>query len=220
MGRTLLAAVAALMTLHSLTAAQTRFGTDVSVGAAIPMGTFAPIFSTGPEVSVAFSMGSEPNVAYHLLLGWSRMTLDAEALTASGDFNPYGGVYTGEGSVNVYPLLIGVRFYPDQSGARPYGVLEAGVFMYSKSFDGGTYTDPTGDVSNLSSTSSFRAEPGFNAGIGVLIPVAEDKSLDLAFRYHLVKDSQYYNFTPTGSTAAYVGFSQYVGLTVGLDFSY
>jgi len=220
MGRNLLTTAAALVALHGLILAQTRYGTEVSVGAAIPTGTFAPVFSTGPEVNLAFSMGSEPTVGYHLLLGWSRMTLDAEGLTGSADFNPDGGTFEGEGSVNVYPILIGVRFYPDKPGARPYGLLEAGVFMYSKSFKGGTYTDPTGDVSNLSSSSSFRAEPGFNAGIGVLIPVADDKSLNLGVRYHLVKDSQYYNLTPTGSTTTYVGFSQYIGLTAGLDISY
>ena len=200
--------------------AQAQYGTDVSLGALFPSGTYGQYFKTGYGINAAFSIAEQKTVSYHLLLGYGRLGLDNNALNESADFNIEQGKYDVDGAIRIYPILVGIKFFPDKEGAKPYGLLEFGLYMTSKKFDGGTYTRPDGTQSVFSESSSFRAEPGLDLGLGVLLPLSPDKSLDIGVRYNFVKDSQYYSFATSGGTTTYVGFSQYFSLSVGLQFSY
>ena len=200
--------------------AQAKYGTQVSAEALFPSGSFGQYFNTGYGIGVGFSMADGKTLSYHLRLGYGRLVLDNNALNASSDFNREQGRYDVGGAITVYPILFGVTFFPDKEGSKPYGLLEFGLYMSSQKFDGGTYTSPGGSQSVFYGRTKFRAEPGFNAGMGVLLPLSPGKSLDLGVRYNFVKDSQYYNLAGTGASSTYLGFSQYFSLSVGLDFSY
>jgi long-subunit fatty acid transport protein len=196
--------------------AQTRYTTDVSAGAMFPTGTPSPFFKTGLALNLGFSMQSGDGLRYHLGLGYDRTSIDNQALNDDPDTNPGGGKFEVGGTISAFPVLVGLTFMSSSAGARPYAVLEAGVYLYSKKFDGGTYTYPDGTVITLSSSSSFKVEPGVNVGLGVRIPMDAAKSLDLAARYHLVKDSQVY----TSPTGAIIQAGQFFSLTAGLSFSF
>ena len=200
--------------------AQAGYGTTVSLGPLFPSGKYGEYFTTGYGATVGFSIANEKTVSYHLLFGYGRFGLDNKALNESATLNSEQGRYDVGGAIHLYPILLGVTFFPDREGAKPYGLLEFGLYMASRKFDGGTYTKPNGNQSVFAKSSQFRAEPGLNLGMGVLLPLSPGKSLDLGVRYNFVKDSQYYNLAGTGGNSTYVGFSQYFSLSAGFEFSY
>lgn len=200
--------------------AQTSYGTTVTAGALIPSGKYGEYFSTGYGVNAGFSIATGKTSTWHLFIGYGRMNLDNTALNESDDLNAEQGKFDVSGAVHVYPLLLGITFFPDREGAKPYGLLDFGVYMVSAKFKGGTYTKPDGSQSIFAESSQFRVEPGLNLGIGALIPLSGGNLLDLGVRYNFVKDSQYSNFEGTTASSTFVGFSQYLSLAVGLEFSY
>jgi hypothetical protein len=200
--------------------AQTVYGTTVTAGALIPSGKYGEFFSTGYGVNAGFAIATGKTASWHLLVGYGRIGLDNAALNESDELNAERGKFDVSGAVHIYPLLLGITFFPDREGAKPYGLLDFGVYMVSAKFKGGTYTKPDGSQSVFAESSQFRVEPGVNVGIGALLPLSPGKLLDLGVRYHFVKDSQYSNFSGTGATSTYVGLSQYLSLSVGLEFSY
>lgn len=196
--------------------AQSKYTTDVSVGPIFPFASFGTYYKTGFAANLQFSMAGGEGIRYHLGLGYFRTALDNQALNDDPDSNPNGGRYDVGGAVSAFPVLLGVKFISSSPGTKPYGVLEGGIYLYSKKFDGGTYTYPDGTPITVSSSSSFKVEPGFNAGAGVMFPLDEQKALDIAFRYHMVKNSQDVAIPGDG----YVNFSQFFSLTVGLSFGF
>jgi hypothetical protein len=209
-----------LMCFAHPASAQTGTGATVTAGALLPSGKYGEYFSTGYGINAGFPIATAKTTVWHVLIGYGRISLDNTALNESDAYNSEQGNYDVSGAIRIYPLLLGITFFPDREGAKPYGLLDFGVYMVSAKFNGGTYTKPDGTQSVFSSSSQFRAEPGLNLGIGALLPLSPGKLLDLGVRYHFVKDSQYSNFTGTGATSTYVGFSQYFSLSVGLEFSY
>jgi hypothetical protein len=208
-----------LLILHAAAAAspaQTRYSTDVSAGLMMPSASFGTYFATGLAVNLAFSMAGGEDLRYHVLLGYDRTSLDNQALNEDPDSNPQGGRYDVSGSVSAFPILVGLKLISSSPVARPYGVLEAGVYLYSKKFDGGTYTYPDGSQITVSATSSFKVEPGLNLGVGFLVPLEGSTSFDIALRYQMVKNSQ--NADVPGD--AFVGFSQFFALTVGVSLGF
>jgi hypothetical protein len=200
--------------------AQTGPGATVTVGALFPSGKYGEFFSTGYDVNAGFAIATGKTTVWHVLIGYGRIGLDNAALNESDALNSEQGKYDVSGAIHIYPLLLGITFFPDKEGVKPYGLLDFGLYMISAKFNGGTYTKPDGSQSVFAESSQFRAEPGLNVGIGALLPLSSGKSLDLGVRYNFVKDSQYSNFAGTSTTSSYVGFSQYFSLSIGLEFSY
>jgi len=205
-----------LLSSFAPASAQTKYTTDVSAGLMFPTGSFGTFFKTGLAVNLSFSMAGGDGIRYHLGLGYDRATLDNQALNDDPNANSNGGQFDVGGAVSAFPILLGVKFMSSSPGTRPYGVLEGGIYLYSKKFDGGTYTYPDGTIITASSSSSFKVEPGVNLGAGVMFPLDAGKALDVALRYHMVKNSQYTDLP----NDAYVGFSQFFSLTVGLSFGF
>jgi hypothetical protein len=193
---------------------QQKYTTDVSAGLLFPTASFGTYFKTGLAVNLAFSMAGGEGLRYHLGLGYYRTALDNQGLNDDPDSNPNGGRYDVSGSVSAFPILIGVKFTSSSPGTKPYGVLEGGVYLYSKKFDGGTYTYPDGTPITVSSSSSFKVEPGLSLGAGVMFPLDDAKAIDVALRYQMIKNSQDADIPGDG----YVNFSQFFTLTVGLSF--
>jgi len=200
--------------------AQTGYGATVTAGALLPSGKYGEYFSAGYSVNAGFSIANAKTSSWHVFIGYGRLGLDNTALNESASLNSEQGKYDVSGAISIYPLLLGITFFPDREGAKPYGLLDFGLYMVSAKFNGGTYTKPDGSQSVFAESSQFRVEPGLNVGIGALLPLSPGKLLDLGVRYNFVKDSQYSNFGGTSTTSSYVGFSQYFSLSVGLEFSY
>lgn len=199
-----------------LAVAQTGYTTDVSAGVILPTASFGTYYKTGLAVNLGFSMSGGEDMRYHLGFGYYRTGLDGQALNDDPDSNPNGGQYSVDGAVSAFPVLIGITLVSPTPETRPYGILEAGVYLYSKKFDGGSYTYPDGTLIQVSSSSSFRVEPGVNLGVGLLVPLDTTKSLDVALRYHYVKNSG----EPEIPGDIYVAASQFFTLTVGLSFGF
>lgn len=200
----------------AFTVAQTAYTTDVSAGVMMPTASFGTYYKTGLALNLGFSMSGGEDIRYHLGFGYYRTGLDNQALNEDQNSNPYGGQYSVGGAVSAFPILIGLKLVSSKPETRPYGILEAGVYLYSKKFDGGTYTYQDGTVIQISSSSSFRVEPGLNLGVGMLVPLDAEKSLDFALRYHYVKNSGEAEIPGD----IYVAASQFFTLTVGLSFGF
>ena len=200
----------------NLTVAQTAYTTDVSAGVMTPTASFGTYYKTGLALNLGFSMSGGESIRYHLGFGYYRTGLDNQALNDDENSNPYGGQYSVGGAVSTFPIVIGLKLVSSKPETRPYGILEAGVYLNRKAFDGGTYTYPDGTLIQVPSSSSFRVEPGVNLGVGLLVPLDEKKSLDVALRYHYVKNSGEVEIPGD----IYVAASQFFTLTVGLSFGF
>ena len=196
--------------------AQTQYATDVSGGVMLPSASFGTYFKTGIALNLAFAMKSGDGLRYHLALGYHRAALDNQALNDDPNSNPGGGQYDLRGAVASFPILIGFRLMSPKPEVRPYGILEAGVHLYTKKFDGGTYTYSNGTIIQVPSKSTFKVEPAVNFGVGVMIPLDAKKSLDLALRYYIVKNSS----EPQIPGDEFIAASQYFTLTAGFSWSF
>jgi hypothetical protein len=197
-------------------AAQTGYTTDVSAGVMMPAASLDTYYKPGLAINLGFSMTGGEDIRYHLGFGYYRTGLDNQALNDDENSNPYGGQYSVGGAVSTFPIVIGLKLVSSRPETRPYGILEAGVYLNRKAFDGGTYTYPDGTLIQVPSSSSFRVEPGVNLGVGLLVPLDEKKSLDVALRYHYVKNSGEVEIPGD----IYVAASQFFTLTVGISFGF
>jgi hypothetical protein len=197
-------------------AAQTGYTTDVSAGVMMPAASLDTYYKPGLAINLGFSMTGGEDIRYHLGFGYYRTGLDNQALNDDPNSNPGGGRYEVGGAVSTFPIVVGLTLVSSKPEVKPYGVVEAGIFLNQKKFDGGTYTYPDGVLIQVPSGSSFRVEPGLSLGAGMLVPLDAKKSLDVALRYHYVKNSG----EPEIPGDIYVAASQFFTLTVGISFGF
>lgn len=163
-------------------------------------------------------MPLEGSMRLGFYFGYMRMSLSNDKINTELLNEGVGGTADVSGHVAAMPLVLGLSFMPSRPGFKPYGLIEAGIVMYSKDYKGGTYVYPAGDVITLPGESEFRVEPALNFGIGFLAPLQQDLSLDVTLRYHLVKNSQYASVEPTPD--GYSGVGQFISVAAGVAYFY
>lgn len=200
-----------------LSFAQNGYGTTFAGEIAFPAGVFGESFKTGYGAHVDFYMESGSNLRLSAILGFTHWGVDQAQINERYVAGGGKGTLQLEGRMNAFPLLVGVKLLSPPGGARFYGLLEVGVFFFSGKVTG-EKLDNGVVIQNIYEQKS-NTVAGANLGVGFLVPVGKDVSLDLAARYHLVKRDTYYNYDYAGN-ATEVNTDKYFSLSVGVTYSF
>lgn len=200
-----------LMFVSSVSFAQTGYGTEVTGNYVLPIGKGAEDYNAGPGVLVGFYYDITDNLRLALVLGYLRVGINEDRV--NGDFSSGGqaGNLTISGGIGAIPAIFSLRLISPGGKLKFYGLLEGGLYTYSKSISG-TYT--IGSKTIPVDESEFRSEPAFVFGGGLLFPLNEELSLDLNVRYHWVQDSEFLNYGPGNSLAN----SRLISLGLGVNW--
>ena len=190
------------------------YGTQISGLVAIPTGRFSDSFSTGFGGFGAMFYDLETYARLTLSGGYTTWSVNNDGITEQYEEQNGDGTISASGHIAAIPLLIGIQLITP-GPMRMYGTLEGGLYLYSVDVSA-TITDQNGVTSNVPLDNSFRSEPAFVLGGGVLFPLQETTSLDVAARYHFVNNTD----VSTSSASTNIGTSQYFSLSIGLNYSF
>jgi hypothetical protein len=197
--------------------AQNGYGTTFAADIAFPTASFGESFKTGFGGHVDFYMESSSNLRLSLLGGFTTWNVDEEQVNQRYAANGGNGTLQLTGRMNAYPILLGAKLLSPPGNMRFYGLLEVGVYFYSGKVEGQKLEN--GVVTQNIYESLAKTVAGGNLGVGFLMPIGKDVSLDLAARYHLVKRDTYYNYDVYGNPSA-VNTDKYFTIAVGVTYSF
>lgn len=190
------------------------FGVTLNAGFAFPLGDYGKIYNAGLSTEFVFSYDLEWNTNFYAVLGYTRWTLDNEAFNKN---------YSGSGKfdikapISAMPVLVGIRWFWEHEKYAPYVLIEGGIYNYSREVSG-TYLE-NGIVSPIRPKDDTFRETTFNFGIGGIWRLNEDIDLDVKARYHLVSDSNTYNYGDTGYDYR-VSTSKFISVLAGVQFKF
>jgi hypothetical protein len=196
---------------------QGGYGSTFAGDIAVPLGSFANSFKTGYGGHVDFFMESESYLRLSILLGFTRWNVDNDDVNAQ--YASMGGVgtYQLDGGISAFPILFSVKLLSPEAKFRFYGLVEVGVYLYSGKLTG--QKTENGVVTQTIYEELSKSVAGANFGVGLLMPINKEVSLDLGGRYHLVKRSTYYTYDLYGNPSA-VNTNQYFTVALGVTYSY
>jgi len=197
--------------------AQGGYGTTVAGDIAVPVGSFSQSAKTGYGAHVDFYWESTSNLRVSLFLGYTRWGVDNDKVNQQNASMGGTGTYQLDGRVSAFPILLGVKFLAPGEGLRFYGLLEGGLYLYSAKVTGQKFENGIA-TQNINQESS-KSVPGANLGLGLLIPLSKDLSLDLGGRYHLVKTDTYYVYDIYGNPYE-VKTDKYYSIFLGVNWAY
>jgi len=211
-----------------LTFSQSSYGSDLSATVAFPTGVNAEYFKTGYGAIGGFYYEMESNWRIGLTLGYIYSGINGDEVNNYFQtLDQQQGSVDLSGSVSTIPILLSFKYMlPGGSSLRFYGIIEAGLYLYSTKANGTiTYSGNAGTAPI--DQSEFSSEPGFDLGFGALFPVSKEISLDINTRYHFVRNSgtikvkydydNQGNYFPTEET---VGSSHFINVGVGANWNF
>jgi hypothetical protein len=211
-----------------LTFSQSSYGSDLSATVAFPTGVNAEYFKTGYGAIGGFYYEMESNWRIGLTLGYIYSGINGDEVNNYFQtLDQQQGSVDLSGSVSTIPILLSFKYMlPGGSSLRFYGIIEAGLYLYSTKANGTiTYSGNAGTAPI--DQSEFSSEPGFDLGFGALFPVSKEISLDINARYHFVRNSgtikvkydydNLGNYFPTEET---VGSSHFINVGVGANWNF
>ncbi|GAB4289595.1 MAG: hypothetical protein Kow0098_07670 [Ignavibacteriaceae bacterium] len=164
--RKLFSVLTVVVLLSSFGFAQGKFGVSVQGGAALPMGTFGDVYSTGFGGMASLLYSVAPNVDLSGSVGY---------VTWSGKDNFDGN------SFSSVPVLLGARVMFGGGTFEPYVCGELGMHFGSSEFE---FTNP---ITNTTETiSNSDSNFGFAAGVGALIPVSPTVNIDVNAKFNSI----------------------------------
>ncbi len=197
---------------------QGGYGSTFAGDVAIPLGSFAKSFKTGYGGHADFFMESEKYLRLSVFLGYTRWNIDNEAVNQQYLSMGGSGTYQLDGGISAFPILFSVKLLSPEGNFRFYGMLEAGVYIYSGKLTG-QKVDANGTVTQNVYEEISHSVAGANLGVGFLYPINKELSLDLGGRYHFVKRDTYYTYDIYGNPSA-VNTDKYFSISLGVTYSY
>jgi len=211
----------------TLTFSQSSYGSDLSATVAFPTGVNADYFKTGYGAIGGFYYEMESNWRIGLTLGFIYSGINGnEVNNYFQTLEQQTGSVALTGNVSTIPILLSFKYMlPGGSSPRFYGIIEAGLYLYSTKANG-TITYTNGETSPVDK-SEFSSEPGFDLGLGALFPVSKEISLDINARYHFVRNSGTikvdYDYDNQGNyypSEESVGSSHFINVGIGANWNF
>jgi len=169
---------------------QNSYGSDLSATVAFPTGVNAEYFNTGYGAIGGFYYEMDSNWRIGLTLGFIYSGINGEEVNNYFQtLDQQQGTVELTGNVSTIPILLSFKYMLPGSSPRFYGIIEAGLYLYSTNLNGTiTYSGNAGTAPI--DQSEFSSEPGFALGLGALFPVSKEISIDVNARYHFVRNSE------------------------------
>jgi opacity protein-like surface antigen len=209
----------------TLTFSQSSYGSDLSATVAFPTGVNAEYFKTGYGAIGGFYYEMESNWRIGLTLGFIYSGINGDEVNNYFQtLEQQQGSVDLSGNVSTIPILLSFKYMLPGSSPRFYGIVEAGLYLYSTNANG-TITYTGGETAPIDE-SEFSSEPGFALGLGALFPVSKEISIDANVRYHFVRNSGTikvkYNYDNQGNytTEETVGSSHFINIGVGANWNF
>ena len=128
--------------LISIANAQSKFGVELKGGASFPLKDFKDSYNTGFGGEVGFIYAPSSSFEVALVGGYSHYNADEENLKQEllKDINlPEGFIEVeAEAPLNIYPLLISIRYLYGNKKFKPFILMEGGMFFYDLTLSGKT----------------------------------------------------------------------------------
>jgi hypothetical protein len=196
---------------------QNGYGSELAGAVAIPIGDNAEFFNMGYGAIGGFYYEMESDWRVGLTLGFIRFKVNSSEVNNYFQTLGQEGSVDLDGSVSTIPILLTFKYMFPGQATRFYAIVEGGLYTYWSKAEG-TINYPTGGTAPLDK-SEFSSEIGWAAGLGALIPVSKEVSVDANVRYHGVKNSEtidvnYY----TGEQS--VGSSHFITIAVGANWNF
>ncbi len=210
----------------TLAFSQSSYGSDLSATVAFPTGVNAEYFNTGYGAIGGFYYEMESNWRIGLTLGFIYSGINGDEVNNYFQtLEQQQGSVDLSGNVSTIPILLSFKYMLPGSSPRFYGIIEAGLYLYSTNANGTiTYT---GGESSTVDKSEFSSEPGFALGLGALFPVSKEISIDVNARYHFVRNSGTikvdYDYDNQGNyypSEESVGSSHFINIGVGANWNF
>jgi len=212
----------------TLTFSQSSYGSDLSATVAFPTGVNAEYYKTGYGAIGGFYYEMDSNWRIGLTLGFIYSGINGDEVNNYFQtLDQQQGSVDINGSVSAIPILLSFKYMlPGGSSPRFYGIIEAGLYLYSTEANGTiTYSGNAGSAPI--DQSEFSSEPGFDLGFGALFPVSKEISLDINARYHFVRNSGTikvkYDYDNQGipyESEESVGSSHFINIGVGANWNF
>jgi hypothetical protein len=210
----------------TLAFSQSSYGSDLSATIAFPTGVNAEYFNTGYGAIGGFYYEMESNWRIGLTLGFIYSGINGDAVNNYFQtLEQQQGSVDLSGNVSTIPILLSFKYMLPGSSPRFYGIIEAGLYLYSTKANG-TITYTNGESSTVDK-SEFSSEPGFALGLGALFPVSKEVSIDVNARYHFVRNSGTikvdYDYDNQGNyypSEESVGSSHFINIGVGANWNF
>ena len=199
--------------------AQGRYGTDAHFIASIPTARFGQNFDTGLGAELSFYWETEDYLRIAAVFGYQHWPINKEAVSRYYTEMGGAGTLNPEGGTGAFPILLSLKLISPKPGVKPYGMVEGGFYIYTFKVSG-TYTYG-GTEQPIPDKTTSRTEPAFNLGFGILFPIDADISADLHLRYHIVKNSTYYQYdSNSGASDVTVSTSNFLSIALGISYSF
>ena len=210
----------------SLTFSQSSYGSDLSATVAFPTGVNSDYFNTGYGAIGGFYYEMESNWRIGLTLGFIYSGINGDEVNNYFQtLDQQQGSVDLSGNVSTIPILLSFKYMLPGTSPRFYGIVEAGLYLYSTNANG-TITYTSGETAPIDK-SEFSSEPGFALGMGALFPVSKEISIDANVRYHFVRNSGtikvQYDYDNQGNyypTEESVGSSHFFNIGLGANWNF
>ena len=207
-----------LLVVFTATMQAQQYGSEFAATVDAMTGNSSDYYKTGFGAQAGMFYDIETNIRLSLMIGYVHWGIDQDGVNRAFQRNGGKGTLEVEGSTGGIPILFSFRLITPGKGTKYYGLIDGGIYLYNTSLSG-RHTDENGIVSPLSNEPGLRSEPGVNFGLGALFPMSETLSLDIAFRYHIIRDSEHYNYGYYGGEVG-IATSQYFSLSIGVNLPY
>ncbi len=195
-----------------------QYGSEFAATVDVLTGNSSDYYNTGFGIQAGMFYDIETNMRLSLMIGYVHWGIDQDGVNQAFQRNGGKGSLEVEGSTGGIPILCSFRLITPGKGTKYYGLIDGGIYLYTTSISG-RHTDENGIVSPLSNEPGLRSELGINFGLGALFPMSESLNLDIAFRYHIIRDVEHYNYDYSGNVIG-IATNQYLSLSIGVNLPY
>ena len=208
-----------VMMLAGMTYSQNKYGSDLAATVAFPTGPNSIYFKTGIGAIAGFYNDMGANWRIGLTIGFIRMGVNSQEV--NNYFQTLGeeGSVEIDGSLSTIPILLSAKYLFPGESTRIYGIIEGGLYTYWTKAEGSIiYTGANAGTVPFDQ-SEFSSEVGFNFGLGALIPVSKEISIDASVRYHIVRNAETVKVVySTGEEK--VGSTHFVNVSLGANWNF
>ncbi len=176
----LLLTIMLLISITTLSTAQSKFGTGINAGIALPNGDFGDVYNLG--------FGGGASLTYDLAQEWQLLASAGYYRFSFNDdlFNDFlksigvNETVDVEAPLSLIPIMVGGRYFFTQGEFKPYATAVVGIHIMSVSAEDVKISGQTYDVN----TTETQTKGAWGIGLGFLYKVAPKIHLNLDAKFN------------------------------------
>jgi opacity protein-like surface antigen len=163
-----------------------KLGIIAKAGAAVPVGEFSDLFTTGFAGYVEVPYDLTPALQVFATVGYTRFTVDPEKLNNELAAAGIPGTATLDAPYRVIPILAGLKFFSQYGKLWPYFSFSFGLYAQELKTSGTLVNGDT--VTVIGPTTESWSQGAFGVGLGTMIDLGNRWAIDLDAKFNSVID--------------------------------